>query len=91
MLPGPVLYWTVTSAVVLAALAIVVGLYLRFGWTRVGTDRKDRLGVTPEARLARRRDLKPLIVKRPTEGRFVMGRVGRDLVATEDQTSAAKA
>ena len=64
LLPGPVLYWTTTSVVVLVALGIVVGMYVRFGSTRVGTDRKDRLGATPEARLARRRDLKPLIVKR---------------------------
>ena len=90
LLPGPVLYWTTTSVVVLVALGIVVGMYGRFGTTRVGTDRKDRLGVTPEARLARRRDLKPLIVKRPTAGRFVMGRVGRDLVATEDRTTQSK-
>ena len=86
-LPGPVLYWVMTAAVVLVSLGLMVGLYLRFVSTRVGTDRKDRLGVTPQARLARRRDLKPLIVKKPTEGRFVMGRVGRDFVATEDRTS----
>ena len=86
-LPGPVLYWVITAAVVLVSLGLVVGLYLRFVSTRVGTDRKDRLGVAPQARLARRRDLKPLIVKNPTEGRFVMGRVGCQLVATEDRIS----
>lgn len=86
-LPGPVLYWSITAVVLLAAIGLGVGLYLRFASTRVGTDRKSRLGVTPEARLARRRDLKPLIVKHPTEGRFVMGRVGRSLVATEDRST----
>ncbi len=90
-LPGPILYWSITSVVLLLAVGLVVGLYLRFSSARVGTYREDRLGVTPEARLARRRDLKPLIVKRPTEGRFVMGRVGRDLVATEDRTSQTEA
>jgi len=86
-LPGPILYWTATAFVVFACLGLVVGLYLRFASTMVGTDRKERLGVTPQARLARRRDLKPLIVKKPTEGRFILGRVGRKLVATEDRSA----
>jgi len=85
-LPGPILYWSATALVALVCVGLVVGGYMRFASTRVGTDRKDRLGATPQARLARRRDLKPLIVSRPVEGRFVMGRVGRDLVATEDRT-----
>ncbi len=85
-LPGPILYWSATAFVILACLGVVVGVYLRFASTRVGTDREARLGVTPQARLARRRDLKPLIVKKPTEGRFILGRVGRKLVATEDRT-----
>lgn len=86
-LPGPILYWSISSIVMIFAICLVAAFYFRLATTRVGTDRSDRLGVTPEARLARRRDLKPLIVKGPTEGRFVMGRVGRDLVATEDRTS----
>lgn len=85
-LPGPTLYWSATGMVVLVIVGLVVSVYVRFASTQVGTDRKDRLGVAPQARLARRRDLKPLIVSRPVEGRFVMGRVGRDLVATEDRT-----
>ena len=72
-LPGPILYWSATASVALVSVGLVVGGYLRFASIRVGTDRKDRLGVAPQARLARRRDLRPLIVSRPLEGRFVMG------------------
>ena len=89
-LPGPVLYWVTTGIVVLLALGIAVAVALKLTSTSVGTDRADRLGVAPKARLARRRDLKPLIVARPTAGRFVLGRVGRHLVATEDRRSQAE-
>lgn len=84
-LPGPVIYWTTTGIVVALALGLAVALALKLTSTSVGTDRADRLGVAPKARLARRRDLKPLIVSKPTKGRFVLGKVGRHLVATEDR------
>ena len=84
-LPGPVLYWLATGLVVAVALALVGVVLMRFTGTSVGTDRSDRLGTSPRAHLARRRDLKPLIVAKPTRGRFVLGRVGRHLVATEDR------
>ncbi len=89
-LPGPVLYWGTTGIVVTLALGIAVALALKLTSTSVGTDRADRLGVAPKARLARRRDLKPLIVAKPTAGRFVLGTVGRHLVATEDRRSQAE-
>ena len=54
---------------------------------RIGTNRKARLGVEPQAHLAKRGELKPLVVAGPTRGRFVLGRVGRKLVATEDRHS----
>lgn len=84
-LPGPGLYWTLTAIVVIAAVAAAVWVGLRLSGTSVGTDRAERLGVSPRARLARRKDLKPLIVSEPVRGRFVLGRVGRHLVATEDR------
>lgn len=86
-LPGPVVYWSLTGLVVTATVAVAVTVMLRFAGTSVGTDRSDRLGTSPRAQLARRKDLKPLIVTKPTRGRFVLGRVGRSLVATEDRES----
>lgn len=86
-LPGPWLYWPVTVLV----LATVVGLGAlvvhSFGSTKLGTQRPKRLGVEPSARFARNRDLAPMIVKGPTRGRFILGRVGRRLVATEDRSA----
>ncbi|MCP3859391.1 MAG: type IV secretory system conjugative DNA transfer family protein, partial [Phycisphaeraceae bacterium] len=86
-LPGPLVYWVTTGIVVTLALGVAVGLMLKLTSTSIGTDRSDRLGVAPKARLARRRDLRPLIVAKPTAGRFVLGKVGRHLVATEDRRS----
>jgi len=81
-LPGPVGYWTATAAVlltVLAAAAWATGA----GGGRVGVQRRRRLGVDPDARLARVWDLAPLWVRRPAVGRLTLGRVGGRLVATE--------
>ena len=55
-----------------------------FGSNRTPLDRRSRLGVPTEARLAKARDLAALIVPRPTPGRFVLGRFGRHLLATEN-------
>ena len=90
-LPGVVLYWLATGVVALVALAAGVGAYVAVTSMRIGTNRKARLGVEPQARLARRRDLKPLIVDGPTRGRFILGRVGHKLVATEDRHSQSAA
>ena len=46
--------------------------------------RRRRLGVDAQARLARTRELAPLVVTGPTPGRLILGRAGRQLVATED-------
>lgn len=86
-LPGPWLYWPATM-VVLVALVVLGALVVRsFGSTKLGTQRPKRLGVEPSARFARNRDLAPIIVKGPTRGRFILGRVGRHLVATEDRST----
>jgi type IV secretion system protein VirD4 len=47
-----------------------------------------RLGVKGTARFASARDLTSLIVDGPTPGRFILGSVGRHLVATEDRRMA---
>jgi type IV secretion system protein VirD4 len=85
LLPGPVLYWSATCVVtVIGGLAAVAGarLFRSFpGRTRT------RLGVPASARLARRGELRPLIIKRVVAGRLVLGRVSGRLVATENSTA----
>ena len=82
-LPGPFVYWPAT---LIAASPLMVG-----GWwwrTRrnrhsIGLDVRERLGVDSEARFASHADLAPLIVDGATPGRFVLGTINDDLVATE--------
>lgn len=82
-LPGPVPYWVCTGlAAALAVVALAYGLRF-FGRGGIGTDDRKRLGVDTKARLATVRDLRPLVVKGPTPGRLIVGRVQRRLVATE--------
>lgn len=83
-LPGPFLYWF--STIVLVVLAAAVGW---LGWKLLrapsdSLDRRERLGVRTQGRLASRRDLRPILVRHPQPGRFVVGRFGRRLIATED-------
>lgn len=86
-LPGAMLYWlsTVLVVAVLTAATIVAWRL----W-RTGRDRgRVRLGVETRARFATARDLAPLVVERPVlAGRFVLGRVNGQLVATEDRRAA---
>lgn len=89
-LPGPTLYWGATVAVAVVAVTTVVALHRLLTHHRVGTDRRRRLGVDTRARLARRRDLKPLIVGRPVDGRLILGKVGGALVATEDKAASPR-
>ena len=83
LLPGPVLYWTATGVVVALAVAIEVAATRTIGARHGRTRTRSRLGVEASARLARRSDLRSLIIKHPTAGRFVLGRVTGRLVATE--------
>ncbi|MCM3921560.1 type IV secretory system conjugative DNA transfer family protein [Frankia sp. AiPs1] len=86
-LPGPVGYWALT-AVPLAVLCLLCGWAATRMVTGVGVTARRRLGVDPEARLARPADLLPLWVSGPTRGRMVLGRLGprprSRLIATED-------
>jgi len=84
-LPGPWLYWPCT----LLVIAALVGLGVS-GWrlrARFATGRR-RLGVDVRARFATRAELRPLLVRGPVSGRFVLGRWGRWLVATENRRYA---
>lgn len=81
--PGPALYWAATGAVGLAAVAAVavaVRVVLR---SRVGTVPRRPLGVDARARFATGSDLRPLTVRGDDPGRFLLGRHGRRLLATE--------
>lgn len=88
-LPGPLFYWFAQAVVVIAVGSILAsGLVLaRRSARRPTTRHRIRLGVDTEARLATRRDVAPLVVPRPTAGRFVLGTVHKKLVATEDASA----
>lgn len=81
-LPGPIAYWSLTAAVGLVVTVVLVGVF-RLIRHRVGTAARRPLGVDARSRFATPRDLVPLLIRRPEAGRFVLGRVGRRLVATE--------
>jgi len=86
-LPGPLLYWTCTMVVTAVGVGLALGVWRIFRGSRETLDRRTRLGVPAQARLARPRDLAPLIVRRPVAGRFLLGRVGHHLLATENRRS----
>lgn len=91
-LPAAPLYWACTAfAASLGAVAVAFALRI-FGRGPIGTEKRNRLGVDTKARLATARDVRPLIVKGPTPGRLILGRVNGHLVASElrDPTRPAK-
>jgi type IV secretion system protein VirD4 len=84
-LPGPAGYWACTAAASVLATALFIAITTLLRGPGAGSPRRRRLGVDAQARFARSRDLAPLIVPSPQPGRFVLGRVGRRLVATEQR------
>ncbi len=87
-LPGAAVYWTCTATVVAVALLGFGAIAQLFAGPLPGTRRRTRLGVDTRARLARRRDLRSLIVRGPEPGRLILGRSCGALVATEDRHGA---
>jgi type IV secretion system protein VirD4 len=85
-LPGALAYWISTVPVLLLMVAAVVIAGALVGRRRVGFERRRRMGLDPECRFARGRDMAPLWVRGPTRNRMILGRVGGRLVATEDRT-----
>ncbi|MGE3448826.1 MAG: type IV secretory system conjugative DNA transfer family protein [Microbacteriaceae bacterium] len=86
-LPGPALYWactTVSLVTVAGAVAVVARM-----WRRWSAPARSRFGVLTEARLARPRDVRPLVVasSAPPTGRMLLGRMAPrgPLLATEDR------
>jgi type IV secretion system protein VirD4 len=84
---GPVAYW---SATVLVAVVIIGAAVVVWGWWRRLAGGRRRLGVDAHARFATRRELRPLLISAPVPGRFVFGRWGNRLVATENRRWAPR-
>jgi type IV secretion system protein VirD4 len=86
-LPSWPVYWLATGAVLIGAAAVALWAWTRWKPTP-GPERRRRLGVETESRLASTRDLAPLLVPGPVTGRLTLGTVNRRLVATEDRRGA---
>lgn len=86
-LPGPVVYWA--SAVVVVAAMLAVAVFV-FGWHSrrhaEPVDKRRRLGVDAQAKLATTSELRPLLTARPEPGRFLIARWGRRYLSTEAPT-----
>ncbi|MFZ4585089.1 MAG: type IV secretory system conjugative DNA transfer family protein [Acidimicrobiia bacterium] len=74
----------------LALAGILTGAFVvsRLEGRRTGMDRRRPLGVDANARFASGRALAPLRLRRGQRNRFVIGRRGRHLLATEDRSAA---
>ena len=86
-LPGPVVYWFCTFLIV-AAVA-TTGLAAFHWWRNLRSGGRSRFGEPVDARVARRRDVGPLVVGSavPPVGRMLLGRMAPrgPLLATEDR------
>ena len=89
-MPGAAVYWVSTALAGLVCCLMVGCAVRRLPWGRVGSDRRRPLGVDARPRFASSRDLRPVLVRRATAGRFTLARHGRYLVATEDRQAAPK-
>ena len=86
-LPSPTVYWACTITVVTVTIAVVtVGL---IAWRRRGRQGAARLGVEPDARMAKRSDVAPIVISSavPPVGRMLLGRLAPrgPMLATEDR------
>jgi type IV secretion system protein VirD4 len=87
-LTGPVTYWVsvVTVLVVVLVLAVAIGSNLAGSRTEA-VNRRRRLGVPTQPTLATRKDLAPLLVRRPVPDRLVLLPYRRGWLATESPTA----
>ena len=88
-LPGPVGYWAIHGAVLTVASTVVIKVWIWSSRRGQGLDKRRRLDIEAQPRLANHGELKTERITRPTHGRFVYGRDGRHLLATHrhDNTS----
>ncbi len=83
-LPGPVVYWLSVAIVLVALMGLAVLILSRSeGRRHEPPDRRRRLGVETQARLATTKDLRPLLTDHPEPGRFVLAKWGRRYLSTE--------
>lgn len=86
-IPGPVVYWACTLSVAMMVGAVVAAGFLL--WRRVWAPSRSRFGVPADARVARPRDVGPLVVSGtvPPTGRLLLGRLAPrgPVLATEDR------
>ena len=87
-LPGPVLYWAGTLMALAGGVVVAYGGWRFFRPPQRALDRRRRLGVEAQARLAQPVDLRPLIVRGPVPGRFLLGRLRRHTLATENRAAS---
>ncbi|MBY5161478.1 type IV secretory system conjugative DNA transfer family protein [Salsipaludibacter albus] len=76
LVPGPVPFWTTLALLLLVPLAVAI-VFLQWRIRRRPPE------VDTSARWATTKDLKPLIVKRPTPGRLTLGTAHGRLLAAE--------
>jgi hypothetical protein len=85
-LPGPVLYWACTAVVFAAVVGLAAGVY--WLWRRWSAPSRVRLGVPAEARMARRRDVAPLVVSfGAADGRLLLGRLSQGVRCWRSRTA----
>lgn len=86
-LPGPVVYWACTLVVSVAIVGLCAGAW--WLWRCWSSPRASRFGVQVDAREARPKDVRPLVVRStlPPTGRMLLGRMAPrgPLLATEDR------
>ena len=84
---SPIIYWTTALVIALIVVAIVIAAITRFSTSNIALKKRDRLGASTEATLAKPRDLAPLKVDGFIPDRFALGRIGRFPLAAENRTS----
>lgn len=83
-LPGPATYWISVVLVAAGLFAVVAYAVVHFDRRHhEPVDKRRRLGVPAQARLASPKDLRPLLTRRPAPGRFVIARWHRGYLSTE--------
>ena len=80
------LFWMCAATLVAAAVTAVVTAVTFVSRRDWGLEKRRRLGSSPEAALATRRELQPLHTEFPVEHRFLLGKSGRQLLATENRS-----